>query len=51
MIASPIRTTCPYCGVGCGIVARKDADGSIAMAGDPDHPANFGELAAPFGVL
>jgi len=32
------RTTCPYCGVGCGVLAG--ADGTIK--GDPDHPANFG---------
>ena len=34
-----MRTTCPYCGVGCGVVA---AAGGIA--GDPDHPANRGRL-------
>jgi assimilatory nitrate reductase catalytic subunit len=37
-----IRTTCPYCGVGCGIIAR--ADGSLA--GDGDHPANRGRLCS-----
>ncbi len=36
------RTTCPYCGVGCGVLAG--ADGTIK--GDPDHPANFGRLCS-----
>src|SRR5580704_14770214 len=42
-----IRTTCPYCGVGCGLVVA--ADGSIA--GDPDHPANFGRLCSKGAAL
>jgi assimilatory nitrate reductase catalytic subunit len=36
------KTTCPYCGVGCGVLAS--ADGTIK--GDPDHPANFGRLCS-----
>src|SRR3984957_13024512 len=39
---SGIRTTCPYCGVGCGVIAG--ADGSIK--GDPAHPANAGRLCS-----
>src|SRR5437762_8841936 len=42
-----IRTTCPYCGVGCGLTVA--ADGSIA--GDPDHPANFGKLCSKGAAL
>ncbi|WP_341701900.1 molybdopterin-dependent oxidoreductase [Ferrovibrio sp.] len=45
------RTTCPYCGVGCGIVARQEADGSVAVAGDPDHPANRGRLCSKGSAL
>jgi assimilatory nitrate reductase catalytic subunit len=41
------RTTCPYCGVGCGLLVA--ADGSIA--GDPDHPANFGRLCSKGAAL
>jgi assimilatory nitrate reductase catalytic subunit len=41
-----IRTTCPYCGVGCGVLASKTLDGSIEIAGDPEHPANFGKLCS-----
>jgi assimilatory nitrate reductase catalytic subunit len=40
------RTTCPYCGVGCGVLARRQTDGGVAIKGDPDHPANFGKLCS-----
>src|SRR6204780_5128925 len=39
-------TTCPYCGVGCGVLATPDGNGGAAVAGDPDHPANFGRLCS-----
>jgi len=42
-----VRTTCPYCGVGCGLVAG--ADGTIS--GDPEHPANFGRLCSKGAAL
>ncbi|WP_181701694.1 molybdopterin-dependent oxidoreductase [Chthonobacter albigriseus] len=45
------RTTCPYCGVGCGVIARTAADGSVSVAGDPAHPANFGRLCAKGSAL
>jgi assimilatory nitrate reductase catalytic subunit len=41
------RTTCPYCGVGCGVLAG--ADGTIK--GDPAHPANFGRLCSKGAAL
>lgn len=41
------RTTCPYCGVGCGVLAA--ADGTIK--GDPDHPANYGRLCSKGSAL
>jgi assimilatory nitrate reductase catalytic subunit len=40
------RTTCPYCGVGCGVIATRTAGGAVTVAGDPDHPANFGRLCS-----
>jgi assimilatory nitrate reductase catalytic subunit len=40
------RTTCPYCGVGCGVLAQRDVDGSITVRGDPEHPANRGRLCS-----
>src|SRR5512140_1192168 len=38
------RTTCPYCGVGCGVIVESDGDQITGVRGDPDHPANFGRL-------
>ena len=46
-----VRTACPYCGVGCGILARRDADGNVDIKGDPDHPANFGRLCSKGAAL
>lgn len=39
------RTTCPYCGVGCGVLAR-NVNGTVEIAGDPTHPANLGALCS-----
>jgi assimilatory nitrate reductase catalytic subunit len=41
-----IRTTCAYCGVGCGIVATPGEGRSAKIAGDPEHPANYGRLCS-----
>src|SRR5712692_1129736 len=46
-----VRTTCPYCGVGCGVLAQPDGHGGAAIAGDPDHPANFGRLCSKGSAL
>lgn len=45
------RTTCPYCGVGCGVLATPDDAGGAAIKGDPDHPANFGRLCTKGSAL
>ena len=45
------RTTCPYCGVGCGVLATPQPDGTVSIAGDPDHPANFGRLCSKGSAL
>ena len=50
-IGEIVKTTCPYCGVGCGVLATPQADGSVAIAGDPDHPANFGKLCSKGAAL
>src|SRR5215475_4004827 len=46
-----VRTTCPYCGVGCGVLARPDGYGGAAITGDPDHPANFGRICSKGSAL
>src|ERR1700677_999956 len=45
------RTTCPYCGVGCGVLATPDDRGGAAVSGDPEHPANFGRLCSKGSAL
>src|SRR5690606_40276629 len=40
------KSTCSYCGVGCGIVVRKDRKGRITVEGDEDHPVNKGMLCS-----
>ena len=45
------RTTCPYCGVGCGVLATPDGGGGAAIAGDPEHPANLGRLCSKGSAL
>lgn len=45
-MSSPIRTTCAYCGVGCGINATSTGARSAEIKGDPDHPANYGKLCS-----
>jgi len=45
------RTTCPYCGVGCGLLVKPADDGTAAIKGDPDHPANFGRLCSKGSAL
>ncbi len=47
----PIKTTCPYCGVGCGVLASVDQAGEVTIKGDPDHPANFGRLCSKGAAL
>ena len=46
-----IRTTCPYCGVGCGVLASVNATEVLSVKGDPEHPANFGKLCSKGSAL
>ncbi|RYF19125.1 MAG: nitrate reductase [Comamonadaceae bacterium] len=45
------RSTCPYCGVGCGVIIRSEGDRITGVRGDPDHPANFGRLCTKGSTL
>src|SRR5512138_2786707 len=47
----PTRTTCPYCGVGCGVLVRRLPDEGIVISGDPQHPANHGRLCSKGAAL
>lgn len=46
----PVKTTCPYCGVGCGVIVTKQ-QGEYQVRGNPDHPANFGRLCSKGAAL
>ncbi|ABR63323.1 nitrate reductase [Sinorhizobium medicae] len=50
-MAHEVKTTCPYCGVGCGVIARLGDDGAVSVKGDPEHPANFGRLCSKGSAL
>lgn len=39
-----VKSTCCYCGVGCGVIITADKGKIVGVRGDPDHPANFGRL-------
>ena len=43
---SEIKTTCSYCGVGCGIIVTKDAKNGVMVSGDKNHPVNKGLLCS-----
>ena len=47
---SATRSTCPYCGVGCGVLLRTTEDG-LEVRGDPAHPANRGKLCSKGAAL
>ncbi|RIY00032.1 nitrate reductase [Aureimonas flava] len=49
--AGATRTTCPYCGVGCGVLATARGDGTVRIEGDPEHPANLGRLCSKGSAL
>ena len=44
--ASEIRSTCAYCGVGCGVLLGPDGQGGLSVRGDSEHPANLGRLCS-----
>ncbi|HHZ87869.1 MAG TPA: nitrate reductase [Chromatiaceae bacterium] len=45
-MSSETQTTCPYCGVGCGIIASVDEVGHVDVRGDPARPSNQGFLCS-----
>ncbi|HET7298501.1 MAG TPA: nitrite reductase small subunit NirD, partial [Burkholderiales bacterium] len=42
--AKQVKTTCCYCGIGCGMVVTATNNTITMVKGDPDHPANYGRL-------
>lgn len=55
VVGREVKTTCPYCGVGCGVVATVTADDQgddrVTVRGDADHPANRGRLCSKGSAL
>src|SRR3546814_17366218 len=47
-IGASIATTCPYCGVGCGVRVGQD---KLTISGDVQHPANAGRLCVKGSAL
>ncbi len=45
-----VSTTCPYCGVGCGVRVSQCVDGP-QVQGDETHPANRGRLCSKGAAL
>ncbi|MFV0664471.1 molybdopterin-dependent oxidoreductase [Denitromonas sp.] len=48
---SETKSTCCYCGVGCGVLIEHDGTQITGVRGDPDHPANFGRLCTKGATL
>jgi assimilatory nitrate reductase catalytic subunit len=46
-----VRTTCPYCGVGCGVSGVANGGRGLAVSGDAAHPANAGRLCSKGSAL
>ncbi|MFU2328055.1 molybdopterin-dependent oxidoreductase [Pseudomonas sp. NFX98] len=44
MADKTVRSVCPYCGVGCGIVMQVEGNRVVKVSGDKTHPTNFGRL-------
>jgi assimilatory nitrate reductase catalytic subunit len=45
-MSTTTRSTCPYCGVGCGVLIESEGARITGVRGDPEHPANFGRLCS-----
>ena len=50
-VPATVSTTCPYCGVGCGVKALANGQGGADISGDESHPANFGRLCSKGSAL
>ncbi len=50
-VTQETKSTCPYCGVGCGVIIESAGSQITGVRGDPDHPANFGRLCTKGSTL
>jgi assimilatory nitrate reductase catalytic subunit len=51
MTTRETKSTCPYCGVGCGVIIESQGTQITGVRGDPEHPANFGRLCTKGSTL
>ena len=51
MINTLTKSTCCYCGVGCGVIIESRDNKIIGVKGDPNHPANYGRLCTKGSTL
>jgi assimilatory nitrate reductase catalytic subunit len=51
LLTREVKSTCCYCGVGCGVIIETDGAAITGVRGDPDHPANFGKLCSKGATL
>src|SRR5450830_195468 len=49
--AKEVKSTCCYCGVGCGVLIQTEQGKITGVRGDPEHPANFGRLCTKGATL
>ena len=47
----PVKTACPYCGVGCGVTGAVGEGRMLSVKGDVAHPANLGRLCSKGAAL
>ena len=50
-MSEAVATTCPYCGVGCGLRISVNGQGDVIVGGDATHPANHGRLCSKGSAL
>ncbi len=48
---SEVKSTCCYCGVGCGVLIETENERIVGVRGDPEHPANKGRLCTKGATL
>jgi sulfite reductase (NADPH) flavoprotein alpha-component len=44
LTTSSVKSVCPYCGVGCGIIMEVADNKVVKLSGNKRHPTNFGRL-------
>ena len=50
-MSQEVKSTCCYCGVGCGLLIESEGDKIIGVRGDSEHPANLGRLCTKGATL